>query len=320
MKRKYIIWVPPFDENIGGIIVLHMLCDLLNSLGEQAYIWPESKPVFKLGTPFSSIVKILKYSIKQVHNSYPVFLSSKLTMFRIMSRKLSYKFELSECFNTPIAGYRDLHGSIVIYPEIVSGNPLGLKRVVRWLLNRPGFFTGEISYGEDELLFYFQKAFDDPDLNKDPDNLLRIVWIRDDVYYQRNHSPRNGTCYMQRKGHDRVIQHDLADCTLIDGLSHEEISKIFNECKYFISYDLYTMYSIYAAVCGCISIVVPMDGLSKEAWRPESERRYGIAYGADDVEFAARTRYLLFNELDNQKTESLKMVEKFIVKTKNKYM
>ena len=113
--------------------------------------------------------------------------------------------------------------------------------------------------------------------------------------------------------------HNLSDWVLIDGLSHQEIAKIFNECKYFVSYDLYTMYSVYAAMCGCISIVVPMDGLSKEAWRPEPERRYGIAYGEDDIEFAISTRNLLLEELDRQEAENLETVKLFIEKTKKRY-
>ena len=50
------------------------------------------------------------------------------------------------------------------------------------------------------------------------------------------------------------------------------------------------MYSRYAALCGCIPIVVPIEGVSKQEWHPEKELRYGIAYGSGDVEWALQTR------------------------------
>jgi len=319
MSRKYIIWAPRFNENVGGVIALHKLCNDLNGLGEKAYLWPKNKPFFRPNTPFISLLKIIKHLIGQKYNSYPAIKDSKFALFRYLSGKFVDKYKISEEFYTPLASYRDLHGSIVIYSEKVAGNPLGSKRVVRWLLHRPGFHTGEIDYGEDDLFFYYQSVFDDPKYNKNSENLLRTSWIRSDIYNQRNHSSRSKTCYTLRKSKDRDILHDLTDWVLIDGLSHEEIAKIFNECKYFVSYDLYTMYSVYAAMCGCISIVVPVDGLSKEAWIPEPERRYGIAYGEDEIEFAIRTRNLMLEQLDRQEAANLETVKLFVEKTKKRY-
>ena len=37
---KYIIVAPSYDENNGGCVVLHKLCDLLNSQGEKAVLCP----------------------------------------------------------------------------------------------------------------------------------------------------------------------------------------------------------------------------------------------------------------------------------------
>jgi hypothetical protein len=45
-------------------------------------------------------------------------------------------------WRTPLRRGRALRDAVTIYPEIVSGNPFGSTHVVRWLLNRPGWFTG----------------------------------------------------------------------------------------------------------------------------------------------------------------------------------
>jgi hypothetical protein len=46
----------------------------------------------------------------------------------------------------------------VVYPEIVTGNPFEAKRVVRWLLNRPGWFTGSpMGEGPDDLVVAFDQ-------------------------------------------------------------------------------------------------------------------------------------------------------------------
>jgi hypothetical protein len=50
---------------------------------------------------------------------------------------------------------------IVIYPEVTIGNPLNAARVVRYLLNTPGFFTGVgiEGYGADDFLIHFADEF-----------------------------------------------------------------------------------------------------------------------------------------------------------------
>ena len=48
--------------------------------------------------------------------------------------------------------------SIVIYPEIVSGNPLGARKVVRWALNNPGLLGGDTTYADDEMVFVFNPS------------------------------------------------------------------------------------------------------------------------------------------------------------------
>ena len=95
-------------------------------------------------------------------------------------------------------------------------------------------------------------------------------------------------------------------------MTHEELNKIFNEKKYFISYDTYTYYSIYAAICGCTSIVVPDIGISKEEWHPKVEETYGISYGLDDLKYAENTKHLMIKYIENQQKENINSVKNFI--------
>jgi hypothetical protein len=77
----------------------------------------------------------------------------------------------------------------------------------------------------------------------------------------------------------------------------------FNEHKRFITYDNATFHSVQAAVCGCISIVIPDGRLTEDEWRNTSRnRKWGIAFGdtEEQINFAIETRHLLINDLISQ--------------------
>lgn len=294
MKPIYIIYTPFFRDDSGGIIVLHKLCAMLRDKGFTAKIWPLPKPSFKEIFILCRLKKLLKWS------------------FEICPQNLCGKENTYSPYNLSIARHKDLTNSIVVYPEIVDGNPLGAKNVVRWLLNKPGDRTGRINFGRDELFFFFNEHFNDWKLNPNKCNQLRVVEFMGKVYHQKNYDERSATCYMVRKGKNRMHDQHGDEAIKVDGMSHEEMAEVFNRCKYFVSYDLYTMFSRYAAMCGCIPIVVPEEGLSKEQWRPEIKTRYGVAYGWEDIPWALETREYLRKDLEESQAAAEKSVENFI--------
>lgn len=289
LMNKYIIYTPSFDENNGGAIVLHKLCDLIKKTGNDAYLWPEKKPLMKI----KNLYQIYRY-------------------YKKILKKGSFKtFHL---FDTPIAEEKDIKDGIVIYPEIVSGNPLESENVVRWFLNKPGHLSRKINYGKNELYFFYLPAFNDKNINFNEDNLLKITFFRTDIYYQRNFRNREGSCYILRKGRERKIEHDLRDSILIDNLTHEEAADVFNKVKYCYSYDLYTLYTAYAVFCGCTVICIPEDGLSEKEWQSKEEYRYGRAYGVENIKKAEETKDLLFPYFRQEENNDNKSVERFIEK------
>ena len=48
---------------------------------------------------------------------------------------------------------------IAVYPEVVSGNPLGAEAVVRFLLNRPGFLGGDSQFDSAEFVVAYKHEF-----------------------------------------------------------------------------------------------------------------------------------------------------------------
>ncbi|HUZ09428.1 MAG TPA: hypothetical protein VMU76_04600 [Acidimicrobiales bacterium] len=59
-------------------------------------------------------------------------------------------------WRTPLWDRGTLDDAVLVYPEIVTGNPLLGRRIVRWLLHRPSWFTGEgMSEGPDDLVVTF---------------------------------------------------------------------------------------------------------------------------------------------------------------------
>lgn len=285
-RPKYIIHAPTFNDGSGGSISLHLLCSRLRARGEDAYIWP-ARPSIRYGWPS------IRHMVRE-------------------ARALLKPYSTGP-FGNPIAHHRDLADAIVLYPERIVGNPLQVRNVVRWLLNRPGLLNGgRTNYGPDDLYFFFQSAFDDPALNRDPDNHLLLLWLNP-IYRDRGLPGRQGTCHLMRKGAGRAIVHG-PDSIPLDGLSHEEKADVFNRTERFYCYDLYTFYANYAALCGCIPIIVPDPAISKEQWIVLPKDRYGVAYGEDDVDWAIATRPDMHRQLEAQHAREEDMLAEFVAK------
>jgi hypothetical protein len=185
---------------------------------------------------------------------------------------------------------------------------LGAEHVVRWLLHKPGHHTGNVEYGASDLFFHYQEAFEDPDY---PSQRLTLTWVNR-AYRDFGAPGRSGSSYLLRKGKGREIVHDLTNSTCVDEMTHEERAAVFNRTKYFYCYDLYTMYASYAAACGCIPIVVPVLGMSKEQWVPDERDRYGIAYGNDDIPWALASRDMLLARMRHVQEEQDVLVRDFV--------
>lgn len=287
---NFIVVTDTFDDRSGGLVVLHLLCQRLTEAGETAFLWPMDRPRLQ---PWRQLRRYLGWA-------------------RYHLTKWKRPFSKGP-FATKLAKSRDLAGAVVIYPEVIAGNPLAAHNVVRWLLHKPGFHTQKADYGKDDLFFYYQDAFYDPSFGDYEGNRLTITWLNSE-YRQFNHEPRTGSCYLLKKGQGRPIAHDLTDSVLIDSLSTREKVEVFNRTKYFYSYDLYTFYARYAAICGCIPIFVPLPGLAREEWVARETERYGLAYGEEDIDWAIGTRPLLLQEIAREQSTEAAQLQDFVRK------
>lgn len=291
MKQKFVIYTPPYDENVGGIIVLHKLAQLLRELGVEVYLWHFENPF--------SIFPLKKKTLEK--------------KFRYWRQRRLDSFRYASPYSLPIARKRDVADAVVVYPEVVAKNPLKADKVVRWLLYKPGaHHLGVVDFSPGDLFFYYLKEYDYPTLNKFPDNQLYVMECFSDIYRQTNFGVRHGSCFMVRKGKDRVLDYHPVDAIQVDGLSHREMAEIFNRCEYFFSYDLYTMCSTYASMCGCKSVVIPMEGMSIEDWHSAPDARFGVAYGKEDIPRALATREALSHQIEQVEENNLASVRFFI--------
>ena len=275
---KFKIYAPSYSAKIGGVIALHKLCDLLNRRGHEAVLYP-LLPTFELSIS----------SIAQIHDYIETFKQAS-----------QIKFDTNPEFNTPVitphVGDTASDDEIVVYPDVVVGNPLAAKNVVRWFLHYPGFHKGKISYSPGELHFLYGAQFQFEELfgTHLSDNHVTITHIPFQLYNKKPTKKRTKICYCIKKGrkrnnmqqlvdHIEANAHIYRDAICIDHLAHEEIAELFLESKEFYSFDDKTLYSTLAAVAGCKSIIVPTADLEKSKAIPDPERSQFIYYGSDDI-------------------------------------
>lgn len=203
---------------------------------------------------------------------------------------------------------------MAIYPEIINGNPYNCKYVTRWLLNTPGVIGGDGKYGESDLIYKYCEFFNAPDESK-VSGFLRTLEPKFEIFFDKNQN-RKGDCYLIKKGKNKSLdKHSDNDLNLDSWISDQYLSEVFNSRQRFISYDSITFHSVQAALCGCLSIIIPDNNISKEEYFKRSPLcKYGIAYGMDDIEHALKTQHLVKDHILSMKNECTLLVKSYISK------
>ena len=221
--------------------------------------------------------------------------------------------------------------TIVIYPEIVSGNPLNCKNVIRWILLDLGIempIDHFRNWHINDLVYFWESKREQNNIYKQ----LCCPWINS--IFKNNNLHRDKTCYLIKKGiiiHKNLDFCHPGDSICIDDKNLEEINYIFNTSIYFYCYDPNTAYSIYAAICGCIPIIQPIENTSEDEYFQNRIYNFngniykkGIVYGfrrdityAKDVineceEYYHKFFLLYYNTLNNFIDELLNLYDKNI--------
>jgi hypothetical protein len=210
----------------------------------------------------------------------------------------------------------DMNQTIVIYPEIVKGNPLNAKYIMRWLLNTPDVIAYSYGEGNRNCNFYYKFAasFEKGNVVGEFKGELRAMELHFDKFCNKGEQ-RTESCYIVKKGKDSGWHSKGSVC--ID--NYEErggnafLADIFNRSKVFISYDNACFLSVQAALCGCLSIVVPDGTMAAEQWHDKFPYfRYGIAYGLDDIGYAIETMPIVKENLQSIEQRTLEETKRFI--------
>jgi hypothetical protein len=212
----------------------------------------------------------------------------------------------------------DLDNTIVIYGECIEGNPLNAKYVVRWiLLDIKRFHINHmLSWGKNDLVYYFNA---EEKFNENKKNLNKIYKMLPIIYLnpniKNNKNIRKGYCHTFRKYrifHNNITNIHPDDSFEITDLNQENLIEVFNKYEYFVSYDPKTFLSIIASLCGCISIVYPIENINKKKWlestafadylnHTEIYNIPGISYGNndDEINYAKNTINNSYEEIIN---------------------
>ena len=303
---KFIIVSP--RQHSGGSIVLHRLCQYLQDQGHEASVFLICRGCFSSKRTFLSWFIWLCYNIADFV-AYHVF--------KLLAG-IGFVAPFENFFYSPIKNIKRWYGFkvpsdvIVVYPEIVYGNPLHAQKVVRWLLYFNKFHDDK-AFGNKDLVFCYRDIFNDSQLNP-KGRRLGFSYFDFGMYKQTNFAERQGVCYILRKGKNRKDLPSTFIGPIIDNLSECRKVKILNRCEYCYLYDTQTFYGTIAAVCGAIPIVVLEKGKTRNDYLGNGETGYGVAYGdtESEVDFAIKTRNLCLEDLKKLEIYGEQQVIEFI--------
>jgi hypothetical protein len=255
---KIIIAAPSYNPSIGGAIALHRLCDILNQIGYDSYLFPTLK------------------------------LNGNLDVFYLNE---NYHTKVA----TELDPEKDIIIYPEIEPgNPLNGN--NIVRYILNIYHHPEYDNNIITWNENDYWLYYHELFYDGFRDKNMLYILDSkLDIYKDYGFERK---IEACFTYRKKSNERNVLPIIYPPNSIEigyNTPDMELISIFNSCKRFYSYDTETYLSTIAALCGCESVIVPYSGLTEEDFkrRKSSILKYGVSYGLDKIDEANSTRHLL---------------------------
>jgi hypothetical protein len=199
----------------------------------------------------------------------------------------------------------------VIYPEIVSGNPLNAKRIIRWILNAP---LAQVKFNEGEITWAYDKF---SAKWADNDHILSVPYVDLDICRDMG-LKRKGSAFFVYKAEGRVPRIAELEETQITDLEPEDLYELLNSIKVLYTYDDYTGIADEARLCGCPVICLDFESQRKGFVRyVHPYDYYGYGYGLKELNHAKDTLHLFAKPYMEEFYVKFKIqLEQFIKETK----
>ncbi|MGC0154886.1 hypothetical protein ACPRNU_20705 [Chromobacterium vaccinii] len=150
---------------------------------------------------------------------------------------------------------------IVVYPEVVHGNPLNGGAVVRYILNHPGLLGGPKDYPASDMLVFWQHDY--VDFAKYPDPSYIFIPSIDTAIFNNDDNPDDGKRhrtliypgrYKQAQQDFPELFHDATVITYDWPESHEALAALLREGKVLYTFANSAIISE-ALLCGCPVVI-----------------------------------------------------------------
>ena len=150
-----------------------------------------------------------------------------------------------------------LENDLVVYPEIVWGNPLQFRNVVRLVFYFPGRLAGEAAYHPGECVFTWWDGYC---------NAPELRWpnLDTDLFYDEN-LPKKQNCYFVNKTKPTEYRSEFDGAVEINmeyPATRPELAQLLKTTKVLYTFDRYSVLNDEALACGAQVMVVEGDTIT----------------------------------------------------------
>jgi hypothetical protein len=298
---KFIIASRVYNPKSQGCVLLHKLVSTLNDLGHEALM------IF-----FNGHGSEAQWFI----SGDPQYFNPDFNYLR-----LSNADQYSEFAN----------GAVVVYPEIITGNPLRSEFVVRYMLNREGFIKKgvPINPGEKDFILSHSMMY-----HENPDYLIF------NYHGDYNFHSKGSKVFYERDIDVTYIGKGAkyAECFIVEGSTEVtrlwpsnkvDLANLLRKTRFFYTWDAISATNVDAMLCGAFPVFMQYEPITKDeviAMRdiglemPIIEYRETLSNSANEF-YTEAAKFLahLSDKLLQNSDEWIYKVEVFVSKLRNHY-